>query len=152
MTLFQFEQDFAHSLRCIPMSVRLKLDVCGVKLKLHQWGKFSLQQRQQCVNWPFQSAQDIQEFGRYLRQLIRSICEEEPQEIPPNPQPEWQNLDRIPASVQQKAEELGMPISLDFWKNLEDLQRFALIKLSRSNHENKNFLPALQEFGLKKPE
>ncbi|MEN9210118.1 MAG: nitrate reductase associated protein [Thermostichus sp. DG02_2_bins_29] len=45
-----------------------------------------------------------------------------------------------------------MPISLDFWKNLEDLQRFALIKLSRSNHENKNFLPALQEFGLKKPE
>ncbi|MEN9239052.1 MAG: nitrate reductase associated protein [Thermostichus sp. DG_1_6_bins_120] len=58
----------------------------------------------------------------------------------------------MPASVQQKAEELGMPISLDFWKNLEDLQRFALIKLSRSNHENKNFLPALQEFGLKKPE
>ncbi|MDA0674030.1 MAG: hypothetical protein O3C67_10055, partial [Cyanobacteria bacterium] len=28
------------------------------------------------------------------------------------------------------------------------LQRFALIKLSRPGHENRNFLPACQEFGL----
>ena len=148
MSLFQFEQDFADSLRCIPMSVRLKLDLCGIKLKLHQWGQFSAQQKQQCVNWPFQTPQDIEQFGRHLRQLIYSTCHEEAKEIPPDPQPEWQNTERIPVSVQQKAEELKVQITLNFWKNLQDLQRFALIKLSRSNHENKNFLPALQEFGF----
>ncbi|WP_439648941.1 nitrate reductase associated protein [Leptolyngbya ohadii] len=31
---------------------------------------------------------------------------------------------------------------------LTAMQRFALIKLSRSQHENKNFLPALREFNL----
>jgi hypothetical protein len=31
---------------------------------------------------------------------------------------------------------------------LTPLQRFALIKLTRSQHENNNFLPALIEFGL----
>ncbi len=149
MSLFQFEQDFADSLRCIPMSVRLKLDLCGIKLKLHQWGQFSTQQKQQFVSWPWQTPEDIEQFGSHLRQLIRSTCHEEAKEIPPDPQPEWQNIERIPQSVQEKAEELRIQITLDFWRNLQDIQRFALIKLSRSNHENKNFLPALQEFGLK---
>ncbi len=149
MSLFQFEQDFADSLRCIPMSVRLKLDLCGIKLKLHQWAKFSPEQKQECVNWPWQTPEDIEEFGSHLRQLIRSTCHEEAKEVYPEPQPEWQNTERIPQSVQEKAEELRIQITLDFWRNLQDIQRFALIKLSRSNHENKNFLPALQEFGLK---
>lgn len=32
---FQFEADFIQTLRCIPLSVRYKLDTCGVKLKLN---------------------------------------------------------------------------------------------------------------------
>ncbi|NEQ62650.1 MAG: nitrate reductase associated protein, partial [Moorea sp. SIO4A1] len=31
---------------------------------------------------------------------------------------------------------------------LTPIQRFALIKLTRPSHENKNFLPALKEFQL----
>nr|WP_319421691.1 nitrate reductase associated protein [Pleurocapsa sp. FMAR1] len=34
------------------------------------------------------------------------------------------------------------------WENLTQMQRFVLIKLSRSNHENRNFIPALKEFHL----
>ncbi|MEN9226581.1 MAG: nitrate reductase associated protein [Thermostichus sp. HHBFW_bins_43] len=149
MSLFQFEQDFADSLRCIPMSVRLKLDLCGVKLKLHQWARFSAAQKQQCVDWPDQTAQDIEQFGSYLRQLIHTVCREEAKEFMPELEPEWENTERIPLSVQQKAEEIQVQITLEFWRRLQNIQRFALIKLSRSNHENKNFLPALQEFGLK---
>jgi Conserved nitrate reductase-associated protein (Nitr_red_assoc) len=35
---------------------------------------------------------------------------------------------------------------VDQWATLTPDQRFALLKLSRSNHENRNFLPALKEF------
>ncbi|ABD01042.1 hypothetical protein ACVW0Q_001196 [Thermostichus sp. MS-CIW-21] len=149
MTLFQFEQDFADSLRCIPMTLRLKLDLCGIKLKLHQWAKFSLEERRKCVDWPSESPQDLEELRNHLRHLVRSICHEEAQEIPIDPQPEWQNPNQIPMAVQQKAQDLGIRLALDFWRNLHDIQRFALLKLSRSHHENKNFLPALREFGLK---
>jgi hypothetical protein len=39
-------------------------------------------------------------------------------------------------------------VTLQQWASLTPLQRFALIKLSRSSHEDKNFLPALKEFHL----
>jgi hypothetical protein len=34
------------------------------------------------------------------------------------------------------------------WSALTRLQRFALIKLTRDNHDNVNFIPAMMEFGL----
>jgi hypothetical protein len=54
----------------------------------------------------------------------------------------------VPESVSAKAQELGVTITLAQWASLQPLQRFALIKLSRSSHENKNFLPAVKEFHL----
>ncbi|MGL4882951.1 MAG: nitrate reductase associated protein, partial [Waterburya sp.] len=44
--------------------------------------------------------------------------------------------------------ECQVNISKSQWLHLSAAQRFALIKLSRPSHENKNFLPALQEFGI----
>ncbi len=44
---------------------------------------------------------------------------------------------------------MGIQLTPDFWRSLQDIQRFALLKLRRSHHENKNFLLALREFGLK---
>ena len=36
---FGFEADFVGDLRCIPMAVRRKLDLVGVKLKLSHWSQ-----------------------------------------------------------------------------------------------------------------
>jgi hypothetical protein len=47
--LFEFEQDFVDSLRCIPMAVRFKLDLCGIKVSLRQWSRFTLADRSQML-------------------------------------------------------------------------------------------------------
>ncbi|NES20450.1 MAG: nitrate reductase associated protein, partial [Symploca sp. SIO3E6] len=65
-----------------------------------------------------------------------------------DPHPPWLDATIIPSSIEEKAQELGISITLSQWESLAPVQRFALIKLSRPSHENKNFLPALQEFGL----
>jgi hypothetical protein len=39
---FAFENDFVDTFRCIPMIVRYKLDTCGIKLKLPEWVKLSV--------------------------------------------------------------------------------------------------------------
>ena len=44
--IFDFERDFAGSLRCIPMIVRFKLDSVGVKLSLRQWSRFGHRDRE----------------------------------------------------------------------------------------------------------
>jgi hypothetical protein len=54
----------------------------------------------------------------------------------------------IPPSVQEKAQECKVSLTQSDWGTLTPEQRFALIKLSRPSHENKNFLPALKEFQL----
>ena len=49
---FDFEADFTSDLRCIPMAVRRKLDLAGVKLKLSHWGALAGHERQRLVQWP----------------------------------------------------------------------------------------------------
>jgi hypothetical protein len=145
---FQFEADFVDSLRCIPMQVRLKLDTCGIKLKLPQWNRFSNQEREMLVDLPCQSEEEIQTYKELLQQLVLQHTGEQATELAIDPNPDWENVNAIASSVEEKATENGVEITRQQWANLSHEQRFALIKLSRSNHENQNFLPALKEFNL----
>lgn len=145
---FQFEADFTDSLRCIPMMVRYKLDSCGVKLKLTHWNKFTPSERQQLVDLPCATETDLQAYRNCLRELVQMHLGELPSDLPVDPRPAWLDAGVIPAEVQTQAQSLGLEIRPDQWAGLTPLQRFALIKLSRSQHENSNFLPAMQEFNL----
>ena len=43
---FDFETDFMeNNIRCIPMIVRFKLDAIGIKLKLAEWSRFTVEER-----------------------------------------------------------------------------------------------------------
>lgn len=147
MTFFQFEADFVDNLRCIPMQVRLKLDTCGIKLQLSDWNHFNPTERQALVDLPCNTETEIQTYREFLQKLVQQYNAAPPAELPVESHPAWMDT-TIPPSLQQKAIACGVALSQPQWASLTPLQRFALIKLSRSGHENKNFLPALQEFHL----
>ncbi|PSB09432.1 nitrate reductase associated protein, partial [Pleurocapsa sp. CCALA 161] len=67
---FQFEADFVHTLQCIPMLVRMKLDNCGVKLKLFHWNQFSQAERETLVNLPCNTSSECQTYRQWLQNLI----------------------------------------------------------------------------------
>ncbi|MEB3161356.1 MAG: nitrate reductase associated protein, partial [Synechocystis sp.] len=146
-----FEQDFVDSLRCIPMVVRFKLDTCGVKLKLNHWHQLSNGDRQTLVTLPCQSPAEIDAYRAHLQTLVTAMQGKPASELAIDPHPPWLENERIPAPVLEKAASLDATITQNQWQSLTPLQRFALIKLSRPGHENRNFLPALQEFGLNIP-
>jgi hypothetical protein len=146
--LFQFESDFADTLRCIPMAVRYKLDNCGVKLKLQHWNHFTPEERRVLLEAPCTNPNEISCYRLQLHHLVQSHTGEIPSDLPLDSQPDWANASTIPESVQAQSQTVGASITLQQWESLTPLQRFVLIKLSRSNHENKNFLPALREFHL----
>lgn len=144
---FRFEQEFIDSLRCIPMLVRLKLDTCGVKLKLNHWHQFSQPERRNLVTMPCDTQSTIASYQAYLQSLVTRYTGQPAKEIDvPNPLP-WLEMN-IPDQVQQQATDHGLAIDRDAWQGLTPSQRFALIKLSRPSHENRNFVPAMEEFGL----
>jgi hypothetical protein len=147
--MFRFEADFAQSLRCIPMCVRLKLDLCGIKLTLRQWSRLNVADRRWLTEHPCDSHIEASALRTSLAALIAKRTSETILYIPVEPAPEWSDGERVPAEVQAKARTVGLPIlSQQQWSDLTNLQRFALIKLTREGHESANFLPAMREFGL----
>ncbi len=145
---FQFESDFVESLRCIPMAVRYKLDTCGIKLKLEQWNRFSEADRQWLVEMPCHTPEETASYRQALSDLIWQRTQSVATDLSVEAHPDWMEVGHIPLSVQEKAQSLGTLLAVENWRSLTPLQRFALIKLSRSSHENRNFGPALREFQL----
>jgi hypothetical protein len=146
--LFQFEQDKYYALRRIPMVIRMKLDLCGIKLSIRDWSKFSRPDREQLVDMACDSADQIAAFRARLTGLIEAIGGDSVS-VEVDPDPAWRHPERVPPGVQQEIAALGLPApSQAQWAALSPLQRFAMIKLTRAGHENKNLLPALKEFGL----
>ncbi|MGA0560285.1 nitrate reductase associated protein [Larkinella sp. VNQ87] len=146
---FAFENDFVDTFRCIPMIVRYKLDTCGLKLKLPEWVKLSVAEKRELAVRPCYTKGEIDEYRRYLLDRVAERCGKTVSELPPV-DAAWDELGSVPTEVQQKAQEWNCaPLSPGQWIQLEVLQRFALVKLSRSGHEGRNFPRALIEFGIR---
>ena len=145
---FQFEQEFAESLHCIPMIVRLKLDTCGVKLKLMHWNQFTPEEKKVLINMACETPEEAKLYRNFLQTLVTQKTGNPAQNLPIDHNPPWLDHQQIPLKIQEKAADFNKEITLDQWQKLTPLQRFALIKLSRTSHENSNFYPALEEFDL----
>jgi len=147
--LFAFEDDFVASLRCIPMAVRLKLDRSGIKLSLRQWSRFTREDRQELLDLPCGSACEVCAYHDRLVELVALRAKEDAKPLPEAPAALWEALGDTPPVVTAFAQSVGVsPPTEHQWRRLSELQRFVLIKLTRDNHDNVNFIPAMREFGL----
>lgn len=145
---FEFERDFAGSLRCIPMVVRFKLDLCGIKLSLRQWSKLLRLDRHWLLRHPCATRADAVALRTSLAEIIGRLPGETVQYVEMETDPRWR-ADRVPDVIVAQSIAVGAPPpSRAEWAALSDLQRFSLVKLTRAGRENANFLPAMREFGL----
>lgn len=148
-TIFDFETDFAGTLRCIPMAVRLKLDYCGIKLSLKQWSRFDRDERAQLLERACDSDAAVAAYRGYLAGLIETRAKQTVEYLDAAAAPEWADVQHVPPRIVAWADGNGVrPPTLQQWVRLSPLQRFSLFKLTRPGHDNDNFVPALREFGL----
>jgi hypothetical protein len=146
---YEFEEDFVEdNIRCIPMITRFKMDISGIKLKLAEWSKFTINERKQLADLPCMTEEEIKFYKNYLQQLIRTRSGNEPTELLVNENPVWANLNKVDTGLQEKAKEFNWVILIEQWRSLNNLQRFVLLKLCKPGHENKNFPKAMKEFKL----
>ena len=130
------------------MQVRLNLDTCGVKLKLAEWNRFSQEEKQALVDMPAGTSDEAKAYRELLHRLVLEHTGKPATDLPADDHPAWMDEATVPDSVRKKVEDVGVTLTPAQWATLAPLRRFALIKLSRSEHENSNFLPALKEFGV----
>ena len=147
---FRFEADFTADLRCIPMAVRRKLDLAGVKLKLSHWSELSSAERDALLQW----SDDTGAIEALREQLMTRTSELAAGQAASLPRPDdepWQQADHWPETVWQSCQQLRLIPKAEGWPTLTELQRFALVKLSHPGHEHRNLPRALAEFGLVQP-
>lgn len=140
---FGFEQDFVAGWRCIPLCVRRKLDLAGIKLKLRHWLTLEQAERQELVDWP-DAPEDLQRLALHLRQRTAAMADGTVKDLPKAQQQPWQQP-HLPATVAAAAHRLGYHLDPTCWQQLSELQRFALCKLARPGHDHHNLPAALAE-------
>jgi hypothetical protein len=112
-----------------------------------------LEQRQYLTEASCETPAEVSQYGEKLQTWVTELTGQPASTLSVPALPDWLNPDQIPNQVLtelgNKLPSLASPgITLSQWQSLTPLQRFALIKLSRNGHENRNFLPAIKEFNL----
>ena len=131
---FSFESDFIGNWRCIPLCVRRKLDLIGLKLKLSHWLELSQAQRQQLVDWD-DHPEALAQLRAQLLLLTAPLSDGVAQPLPPAKGEPWQTLQVVPDDVVRAAQARQVALSLERWQGLSELGRFALCKLARPGHD-----------------
>lgn len=147
---FGFEADFTADLRCIPMAVRRKLDLAGIKLKLSHWNALSNSERQTLLHWP-DDDEAIEALRTHLLERTAQLGEGQAGSLPRPDHAPWQQGDHWPEPLLLSCSQLQIALREQGWSDLNELERFALVKLSHPSHEHRNLPRALAEFNLLSP-
>jgi xanthine dehydrogenase accessory factor len=148
---FGFESAMERDLQCIPMSVRMKLDVCGLEVSLAQWRLLPMTVRQTMLELRCEEDFEIRRAGLYLQRIAaaRKLGALTPVKCDNR---EWKVSADMPAQLVDRLGQLGMPaIASARWCSLSNVQRFALLELTREGHA-RNLEPVAREFDLLAPQ
>jgi hypothetical protein len=144
MRKFQFEAEVYESLSCLPMVARRKLDELGIKIGFEQWGRLSRGERLMICHAPIASEEET----AALRLFIDEVMARHGSTLKGLPQEKRQGL-KPPASVPprlvESAQQSGVALTQAAWANLDDDQRYVLIKLGVEKQSHK-LKAALHEF------
>ena len=146
---FMFEENFMeNNIRCIPMIIRFKMDKAGIKLKLSEWNRLRIEEKILLAKLKCNCGEEIERYNQYLKGLIKERTGREATILKVDQNPLWKNVCSLPEKLNERLAEFDWQLSIEQWKDLTCLQRFALLKLCRPGHENKNFPKAMKEFKL----
>ena len=141
---FEFEGDLHRTLEFIPMAVRRKLDLAGLKLSLAGWTAMNRGERLAVCHLPVDGPGDLEVY----REAIRAFAERAGHPVPPL---EGGPVDasawgaaKIPESVAARAPALR-PAK---WTALPDEARYVLWRLSEARRGPEKFDAAMRELGL----
>lgn len=144
---FAFERSYQPLLDCMPMSMRRKLDLCGLHLHLVQWRNLSIEIRRSMLDAACETQADVRRLRRFIELVLGEDAGAHPQFIRAG-SADWPDIEHVPRQVLEVLDASSLPpIPPVAWGALSDLQRFALCKLTRKGQSH-NLLPALAEFGL----
>ena len=142
---YRHESDIYPSLSRIPLDVRMKLDMTGIKISLKDWLSFGIEERTVLCQLPVETDEEKQTFSSYLDFLSRRYQGESVKRTAAISSFLWDNGGLVPEPVSGKYRPEIAPISADEWRHWNSCQRYALYKTALSRSEPEHFFALLKE-------
>ena len=143
---YQYESEIYPSLSRIPLHVRMKLDVTGIKISLKDWLAFSIEERTVLCHLPVETEEEKQAFASYLDFLSRRYRGEPVATTAAMSSSLWDSAHRVPEPVAGKSAPQIPPVTVEEWRRWKSHQRYALYKTALSQSDPEQFFAVLKEF------
>jgi hypothetical protein len=142
---FDYEAAYYPNLDRLPLHVRMKLDLTGVKLSLKDWLAFHIEERTVICHLPVDNQDEKQAFREYLNFLSQQYCGAPAKTLPPTEPFLWEISDQVPRPVLEQSGGNGKAVALKEWMNWASHQRYALYKTAVSRSESEKFFAVLDQ-------
>jgi hypothetical protein len=142
---YQHESDIYSDLRLIPLHVRMKLDLTGIKIGLQDWLAFNIEERTVLCHLPVESEEEKQAFASYIDFLSRRHRHAPVARIAAINSSLWNNQLEVPVAVAQRRAAQTPAVTIEEWRRWKFHQRYALYKTALSQGEPEHFFAVLKE-------
>jgi hypothetical protein len=142
---FKFEDEVHHSLSCVPMAVRRKLDRVGVKISLEQWQALGHGERLAVCHLPVGTGEECDVMRTFLEEAVRNRCGTSTKPLAEPMRRAAEPPESPPARLVENARAEGVELDQFAWSRLDADERYALIKLGDGAEKSHNFATALRE-------
>lgn len=143
---FVFEGQVHELLDCVPLAVRRKLDLAGLKISLAGWQSLPRHERLALCHLPVDSRDEIAVYREALAGFAaRAGADLKPIDVA---DPAAWSADRVPAEVSAHATEIGAPLDAAAWGELTEEERYCVLKYSDDRRREKLAI-LLAELGLR---
>lgn len=142
---FRYEEEFLPTLSRLPLHVRMKLDLAGIKLSLNDWLGFGMEERRVLCHLPVDNEEEKRAFSAYMDFLCKKYRGTPVKRVPPLSDAEWNNPNQVPSPVVERAASMENTVTLEQWQAWHSHQRYALYKTAVSKNEPEKFFAVLEE-------
>lgn len=146
--VFAFEGENNVTLEWMPLDVRRKLDLAGVRLSLAAWQAMPREERARLVSTEIASAAEVETYRTLATQLGQKAVGKVEHQVPvPFDAQPW-TTDAARDAVVARAKALGLTLDPARWSTLDEIARYALFRLSDPKKSEDKLRAALSELGL----
>jgi len=147
--IFSFERELYATLDLLPLTMRRKLDLAGLKLSLDGWQALPIADRRALADAAVEGSASVAAFTAALRAATeRAGVALKPVLLAGAPR--WQSP-TVPVPLRARLPALRAELDDATWASLDDEARYALLALSEKQREPEGFGAALVELGLAPP-
>lgn len=141
---FRYEAEFYPSLSRVPLHVRMKLDLAGLKISLKDWLACAVEERAALCHLPAESDEERRVFSAYVDFLCRKY-QGSPAALAEKLNGLLWGAEGIPPEVARKSAACLNSVTLSEWRAWGAHERYALYKTAVSKSQPEAFADILDE-------